>query len=265
MKMRTLRRLVAVPVLVLAVQALAPTAGATHAWTDEASGLVYHWARASAFELQLLDSVSSAWDANLTTASVDWSQSAVVDTRIVPGNPRAAKTCAATAGKVQVCNYTYGRNGWLGIAEIWTDSAAHILQGRVKLNDTYFNSAQYRDPAWKNLVMCQEVGHTLGLDHQDEAFDNANLGTCMDYTNYPGANQHPNADDYTELSNIYAHTSDATTSVATAQAAGRLAADVHSQGDWGRAIRNDANGRPVLFARVLSGDVTHFTWVTWAE
>jgi hypothetical protein len=40
--------------------------------------------------------------------------------------------------------------------------------------------------------MCQEVGHTFGLDHQDENFNNTNLGTCMDYTNDPSTNQHPN-------------------------------------------------------------------------
>ncbi len=33
--------------------------------------------------------------------------------------------------------------------------------------------------------MCQEIGHDFGLDHQDENFNNPNLGTCMDYTNDP--------------------------------------------------------------------------------
>ncbi len=50
--------------------------------------------------------------------------------------------------------------------------------------------------------MCQEVGHTLGLDHQDEVFDNPNLETCMDYTNDPSTNQHPNAHDYDQLATI---------------------------------------------------------------
>ena len=49
------------------------------------------------------------------------------------------------------------------------------------------------------MVMCQEVGHDFGLDHQDENFNNPNLGTCMDYTNDPSTNQHPNAHDYEEL------------------------------------------------------------------
>ena len=35
--------------------------------------------------------------------------------------------------------------------------------------------------------MCQVGGHDFGLDHQDEDFINANLNTCMDYTNDPKA------------------------------------------------------------------------------
>ena len=103
-----------------------------------------------------------------------------------------------------MCNGAYGNNGWLGIASIWA-TGDHITQGTVKLNDTYFDTAQYNTPAWRNLVMCQEVGHTFGLDHQDENFTNPNLGTCMDYTNSPASNQRPNAHDYQQLQTIYAH------------------------------------------------------------
>jgi hypothetical protein len=71
------------------------------------------------------------------------------------------------------------------------------------MNDSYFSQAQYNTPAWRQLVMCQEPGHTLGLDHQDENFNNPNLGTCMDYTNSPGTNQHPNKGDYDQLECIY--------------------------------------------------------------
>ena len=53
------------------------------------------------------------------------------------------------------------------------------------MNDSYFNTAKYNTPAWRRLVMCQEVTHDFGLDHQDEIFNNANLGSCMDYTNDP--------------------------------------------------------------------------------
>ncbi len=61
----------------------------------------------------------------------------------------------------------------------------------------------------RQFVMCQEIGHTLGLfDHQDEVFDNPNLGTCMDYTNNaagPPSNEHPNQSDFHWLSNNHSH------------------------------------------------------------
>ena len=104
---------------------------------------------------------------------------------------------------MQVCNLKYGNNGWLGLASI-SISGDHITAGYVKVNDTYFNTATYDTPAWRQMVMCQEVGHTFGLGHQDETFDNENLGTCMDYTSYPNGNGHPNAHDYEELEKIYA-------------------------------------------------------------
>jgi len=83
---------------------------------------------------------------------------------------------------VEVCNAAYGTNGWLGVAQIWV-SRRHIVQGTTKVNDTYFSTGKYNTPAWRQMVMCQEVGHTFGLVHQDENFNNTNLGTCMDYTN----------------------------------------------------------------------------------
>ena len=109
----------------------------------------------------------------------------MLDTSIVPGRSSARK-CRATPGQDEVCNANYGQNGWLGLASIWLASGTtHITQGSVKLNDTYFNTAQYNTPAWRQMVTCQEVAHTFGLDHQDETFGNTNLGTCMDYTNNP--------------------------------------------------------------------------------
>jgi hypothetical protein len=56
-------------------------------------------------------------------------------------------------------------------------------------------------------VVGQEVGHTLGLDHQDES--GISLDTCMDYYHNTSASDtkstHPNRHDYSELSTIYQH------------------------------------------------------------
>jgi hypothetical protein len=192
------------------VAALAAPAGANHSWNG------YHWARTSnPFTVKLGDNVSGPWDSVLQTTSTDWSKSTVLDTAIVAGQSKG--NCRPTVGRVEVCNKAYGYNGWLGVATIWLESGSkHIGQGTVKLNDSYMNSAPYNTTAWRNFVSCQEVGHTFGLDHQDENFDNANLGTCMDYTSDPSSNQHPNQHDYDQLASIYSHTDNHTTLSASA-------------------------------------------------
>ncbi|MBI2443590.1 MAG: hypothetical protein HYV40_06845 [Candidatus Levybacteria bacterium] len=233
----------------------------------------YHWARTSnPFTLKLGDNLSGTWDPYLVTTSSDWSQSTVLDTTIVSGtqNPRR---CRPTSGRVEVCSYRYGNNGWLGMAQIWI-SGSHITKGVMKVNDTYFNTAKYNTSSWRNIVMCQEVGHTLGLDHQDENFTNPNLGTCMDYTDNPSgplSNEHPNQHDYDMLGSIYAHL-DGFTSVQSGTQQfpfGRsLAAlvkeiDFESRSEWGKELRN--NGRVALFERDFGGNNKVFTFVIWAH
>ena len=204
-----MRKLFAVAVAALAVAITASAAFATHAWGN------YHWARTSnPFTIKLGDNATSAWDSYLNTASSQWSVSSVLDTTVVAGLSKGK--CRPTAGRVEVCNGSYGSNGWLGQAQIWA-SGDHITQGTVKLNDTYFASPSYNTTGWRSLVTCQEVGHTFGLGHQDEDFNNAPIvpHTCMDYFS-PAANETvgPNQHDYDELAIIYAHL-DSTTTIAS--------------------------------------------------
>jgi hypothetical protein len=176
------------------------------------------------------------------------------------------RKCGAVSGRVEVCNATYGNNGWLGIASIWA-SGTHITQGTVKLNDTYFNTAKYNTPAWKNLVMCQEVGHTLGLNHQDENQSNANLNTCMDYTNRPDSNQHPNAHDYEQLGLIYAHLDGSTTVAQTTTSLGKNPiANLDDPSSWGKSTGlKDSRGRSSHFELDLGNGQKVFTFVVWAD
>ena len=246
----------------IAAAGVTATLSASHAWGN------YHWARTSnPFTLQVGDNVSSAWDSYLTTAAADWNQSAVLNLNVVPGtkNPR---TCKPTTGRIEVCNERYGNNGWLGIAQIWANGD-HITQAVTKLNDTYFASPTYNTPAWRQMVTCQEVGHDFGLDHQDENFTNANLNTCMDYTNDPSTNQHPNAHDYDELDLIYAHLDTTTTVGASAlpkampPAMGQINFD--TPGQWGRLVSSSANGRSQVFELDFGQGNKVITHVFWAD
>jgi hypothetical protein len=234
---------------------------ATHSWGG------YHWARTSnPFTLKVGDNVSSAWDTHLDVAISDWDSSAVFNLIKVAGGTNP-KPCRPTSGRIEVCNSSYGNTGWLGIAQIWITGGEHITQATTKLNDYYFNQAPYNTPAWRQFVTCQEVGHDFGLAHQDENFNNPNLGSCMDYTNAPGDNQHPNWHDYEELSTIYAHL-DGTTTVGSATlpnsmppAMGQLPLDTPAQ--WGQLVRSSRNGRAQVYELDFGrGDrvVTHVFW-----
>src|SRR5215204_2791091 len=249
--------------VLLALVAFSPAAQANHSWGK------YHWARTSnPFTLQLADNVSSTWDGYLATTSTDWSDSSasssasVLDTRIIPGT-RNPTTCTPTSRTVEVCNAAYGTNGWLGVAQIWV-SRRHIVQGTTKVNDTYFSTGKYNTPSWRQLVMCQEVGHTFGLDHQDENFNNTNLGTCMDYTRTPDGpprNVSPNAHDYEELDIIYSHF-DSFTSVNAST--GQPNAALNNPSEWGQLVKVAHGGKTQIFERDLPNRQRVVTFVIWA-
>jgi hypothetical protein len=237
---------------------------AEHSWGN------YHWARQSnSFNLKLGDNVSAVWEPILSTSRNDWNRSQVLDTTIVQGQANP-KNCRPTSGRVEVCNATYGNNGWLGIAQIWA-SGSHITQAVVKLNDTYFNTPKYNTTAWRNLVSCQEIGHTFGLDHQDENFSNPNLGTCMDYTNDPAGltqglnNEHPNSHDYQQLETIYGHTDGSTTIGQTAAPAAMNDIELDGPGQWGKTVRGSrAQGKTTHVLDFGNGHKV-FTFVIWAN
>ena len=271
--MKRVHQLFALAAVVGTVCVAAGTAHATHAWAN------YHWARtANPFTVKLGDNVSSAWDSHLARAATDWSATSgscinpsnPVRAVVVPGSVNNVKRCAPLRGTVQVCNSSYGNNGWLGIASIWINGD-HITQGTVKLNDYYFNQAQYNTPGWRALVCEQEVGHCFGLAHQDENFSNADLldacgkGSCMDYSSDPTNQSTPNQHDYDELVLIYNHLDSFTTLAAGLPLiASEADIDTENPRERGRAI-GFANGRANVFERDLGNGRKVLTVVFWAQ
>jgi hypothetical protein len=174
---------------------------ADHAWND------YHWARTTAsFDLTVINSTTSDWDGHVSQAVGDWSQSTALNLVEDPTGAtsnRVRRKCNAPGGMVRICNLAYGQTGWLGIAGISIDSSGHIIKGYTKLNDTYFSWDFYNNQAWKQSVTCQELGHNVGLSHQDEDFNNVSLSSCMDYQDPP--TEYPNQHDYDQLLLLYGH------------------------------------------------------------
>ncbi|NQW22210.1 MAG: hypothetical protein HQ475_02060 [SAR202 cluster bacterium] len=274
--------------LVLAVVALSLPlmASADHSWGN------YHWDISTNESidspLQIGDQLNGVWDSSLIATSADWNDLGNDPVRTVLFNGIAAGSntdCSPIIGRVEACNSEYGENGWLGLAQIWVyrGKDGHIAQALVKVNDTYFNTPTYNTPAWRDFVMCQEVGHTFGLGHQDETFDTANLGTCMDYTNDPdgtengqASNLHPNQHDFDVLYQKYGHlngVSDGKGGGGTNKPGGgngggkgkpaQVPGDDISQ--WGKAISTDGNGRPNEFELTLRNGDKMITHVLWAN
>lgn len=257
------RRLQSVLLLGLAVAAFPSITNATHSWGG------YHWARTTPqFTLKVGDNMTTAqWKSYLTQTSSDWnSGNSAVLTAIVGGT--AGKRCSMVAGTTQVCNGTYGNNGWLGLASINITGGTHITQGTAKMNDTYFNTATYNNPNEKLHVVCQEIAHTFGLDHQST--DGSSQNSCMDYFSNTGANAtstvstKPNAHDFEQLNIIYAHVDSTTTVASMAAMAATAATDVGDEpSTWGQLMRQSANGRSSTYERHNwdgSKTLTHVYW-----
>ena len=173
---------------------------AEHAWGP------YHWARTtSSFNLIVVNSTTDDWDRYVIQAVSDWSISSklMMEERTGETDDKTRRQCRAPTGQVRICNLAYGFNGWLGIAGIYLDPNGHIEKGYTKLNDSYFSASYYNTDGWKQSVTCQELGHDLGLDHQDENFNNVSLLSCMDYQDPP--HPWPNTHDYDQLAVIYGH------------------------------------------------------------
>ncbi len=244
---------------------------ADHSWGK------YKWRPSSIpFDLNLVDNVNGQfWDNRLEDASADWNVSAVLQTNIVTGSANPA-SCSPETGTVQVCNYEYGNNGWLGLAQIYT-RGNRILAGVAKLNDTYYNTANYDTYAWRQMVMCQEIAHTFGLGHQDETFNNENLGSCMDYTNDPDgtlytqlSNLEPNQHDFDQLEIIYPPPDDGggdgsdggpgkACNPKSPKCNPASAAGGHAQ--WGQLM--SGHGGKEIYERRLGGGHKVITFVTW--
>lgn len=114
-------------------------------------------------------------------------------------------------------------------------------------------------------VICQEIGHTFGLDHQST--DGSSLNTCMDYYHNTSAKDtkstHPNQHDYDELAIIYAHLDSYTTLGAAPASAAQ--ANFDSPGEWGQLVSGAARRGESTYVRDLGNRNFLVTFVIWAN
>lgn len=259
------------------IAAFSSSALADHAWSG------YHWARTtSSFDLTVINSTTNDWDGYVSQALPYWSFSTVLNmSHDASGstNSRVRRQCKAPEGMVRICNLAYGQNGWLGIAGISIDTNGHIIRGYTKLNDSYFSQSYYNKDDWKQSVTCQELGHNVGLGHQDEDFNNQSLLSCMDYQSPP--HEYPNSHDYSQLELIYDHR-DGYDSYASADTGGsggggggsgcnsppgkgcnKARPTNNSDIGWGASLGRRGNSE--TFLRIDPDGTRHLTHVRWVD
>ena len=146
---------------------------------------------------------------NVPAAVTEW---AVLNTPIQPQNTSKKN------GKV-IVQEGFSPD-WLGLAQVFleleTDGQLHITKGKVTLNTTFLDDAEF-GAFVADHVLAQELGHIWGLDH-----NRADLGTAMndcgdpsittradwlDCLHAPGSDS-PNAHDAFQLNLIYDHSGD---------------------------------------------------------
>lgn len=212
----------------------ASAATANHQWSN------YHWERQSSTEpitlsiednhtpatpnwSALLDSTRSGTASDGTSyssvgAALEWNDP---DGTVVNYGDYFSVHVVNNNGVIESFNDDYGDTGWLGVATIRITRGRnkHIVDGESKVNDYYvaepvINGEPYdgfnEEIEWLH-VLCQEIGHTFGVDHNREGADGGTPDdTCMnDETRplrYPNTNDH---DDELMVSNeMYGHDHD---------------------------------------------------------
>jgi uncharacterized protein DUF4953 len=169
--------------------AWAAPAQAHHSWSH------YHWvAPVYPIHLGFVDSTSKGLREQnvLPTVLHEWSAAGPLELSSTPGDNgvKIRHNCPIPAGKVRICDANFGP-GEFGHTDLNLDGD-RILGARILVNNYWGTNRSYR-----RFVVCHEVGHSLGLDHQS-----GGSNSCL------AGGKHPDEHDFEMLRQIYPRASD---------------------------------------------------------
>jgi len=169
---------------------------ASHQWGS------YHWEKKNVNELTLTigdnhDVTLADWPSLFTEVVSNWD--------LYSGPYLAVVGVSGGQGDIESYNDNYGDSGWLGIANISVTRGKnkHIVNGTSRVNDFYITLAGYNgfnEPIEYQHVLCQEIGHDFGLDHNRIGVE---PDTCMNDQKRPLRNPYPNDHDTEQFNLMY--------------------------------------------------------------
>jgi len=165
--------------------------GDHNVWKSDGAGL----------RLQIINNLDadSDWNEHMESSISEWNNgepdAVTLNIRTMAADPE----CRAVRQAMKVCNANYGPTDWRGVNQILLQDD-YIITSLAKMNDYYLEGT---NKAQKQYTMCHELGHGLGLGHSDENFHNVDLGNCMDYTERPQNNMHPDESNFNTLEELY--------------------------------------------------------------
>ena len=183
-----MKKLLSAAVVIGALLTVATVASADHSWNG------YHWP-GDKLSPTVVDKTSSDLY-QVGPAVQEW---AALSTPIQP--------VPTDANKGNITVREAFSQSWLGLARIFIDENGHITKGEVKLNTQYLDYYEANGyPGIADHVLCQEIGHVLGLGH-----NRIDLDTCMNDQAFIGPDlTSPNTHDTQQLNLIYLGHTDTT-------------------------------------------------------
>jgi hypothetical protein len=159
------------------------------------NGVAVHWSKPSDDERKIIirDSVenSNSYDTKLGNVISDWGSSSkfkfVRQSAETDSTTRLNCPMPTNYGRVRVCNHSNYTFSFAGLANVRYNDQGHIQRGRVRVKNSVSESE-------KRPLLCQELGHTLGLGHR------STTASCM-HQNASAAAASPDQHDYEQLGN----------------------------------------------------------------